>query len=629
MLSFRTIDGSGNNVGDPTFNSTGSDMVRIAPANFAPDTTDTPIDGPNPREISNVVSSGPQAEAHDPTGLSAMMYVWGQFIDHDLDHTLPDGTTPIDITIPPGDPNFPDGTTIPLTRFITDPANGDTVNSVTGWLDASMIYGSDAATAASLRLPDGHMATSADGYPPIVDGAYVAGDVRATENPDLTAITTLFVREHNYQVDQLQAQHPDWSGDRLYQTARAIVTAEIENITYTEFLPHLLGPGTIPSYQGYNPGADARITEEFATSAYRFGHSIVSGTEAKDDNQGNELTSQSLADAFFDTPGEVQANAGVDALLRGILSDETQANDVYAVDELRNLLAASPDQMDLIAIDIERERDLGIGTLNQTRVALHLEPYSDFSQITGDPTVAAHLQQEFGSVDNIDLFIGGLAEDHASGAMVGPTFQAIIAKQFENLRDGDRLWWQNQGFDQATINQIANTTLSDIITRDTDTKVAQTDAFVAADRHGSDTVAEEPASPQLVIGVDTEHAVIAGGPADDTIVAGLGNDQTLTGGGGSDVFVLGVNGVHDTITDFSPADDTLKFAMSAADFRITAAHDGHAVIHYGNDVVDLLGVTPRLLNQANFDLPAGSNMGSQNRGLHIGGNSEHHRFVDH
>ena len=285
-------------------------MVRIAPANFAPDTTDTPIDGPNPREISNVVSSGPQAEAHDPTGLSAMMYVWGQFIDHDLDHTLPDGTTPIDITIPPGDPNFPDGTTIPLTRFITDPANGDTVNSVTGWLDASMIYGSDAATAASLRLPDGHMATSADGYPPIVDGAYVAGDVRATENPDLTAITTLFVREHNYQVDQLQAQHPDWSGDRLYQTARAIVTAEIENITYTEFLPHLLGPGTIPSYQGYNPGADPRITEEFATSAYRFGHSIVSGTEAKDDNQGNELASQSLADAFFDTPGQVQANGG-------------------------------------------------------------------------------------------------------------------------------------------------------------------------------------------------------------------------------------------------------------------------------------------------------------------------------
>ena len=107
MLKFRTVDGSANNLADPTINSTGSDMIRIAPANFVTGTT-TPIDGPNAREISNVVSSGPQAEAHDPTGLSAMMYVWGQFIDHDsiircrmINH--------IDITIPPGDPNFAAG----------------------------------------------------------------------------------------------------------------------------------------------------------------------------------------------------------------------------------------------------------------------------------------------------------------------------------------------------------------------------------------------------------------------------------------------------------------------------------------------------------------------------------------
>jgi peroxidase len=105
-LSFRTIDGSNNNLINPTFNTTGSDMIRIAAPNFAPGTTNTPIDGPNPREISNVVSSGPRAETTDPTGLSAMMYAWGQFIDHDLDHTLPDGTNNIDITIPSGDPNL-------------------------------------------------------------------------------------------------------------------------------------------------------------------------------------------------------------------------------------------------------------------------------------------------------------------------------------------------------------------------------------------------------------------------------------------------------------------------------------------------------------------------------------------
>jgi peroxidase len=53
-----------------------------------------------------------------------------------------------------------------------------------------------------------------------MNGQFLAGDVRAQENPSLTALQTLFVREHNFQVDRLAAQHPDWSGDQLYQQAR-------------------------------------------------------------------------------------------------------------------------------------------------------------------------------------------------------------------------------------------------------------------------------------------------------------------------------------------------------------------------------------------------------------------------
>ena len=98
-------------------------------------------------------------------------------------------------------------------RVAIDPATGvpghpaTAINTITGWLDGSMVYGSDQATADSLRLPDGHMKTSAGNNLPIVDTAqgpaFAAGDVRAQENPDLTALQTLFVREHNYQVDLL------------------------------------------------------------------------------------------------------------------------------------------------------------------------------------------------------------------------------------------------------------------------------------------------------------------------------------------------------------------------------------------------------------------------------------------
>jgi hypothetical protein len=200
---FRTTDGTDNNQTQPNMNATNSPETRIAPPNFAPGTTNGLVDGPNPRDISNVVSSGDQANVPDQNGLSAMMYVWGQFVDHDLDLTLQDNTNHIDISIPADDPSLPGGGSISLTRFEVDPNTGTAVNTVTGWMDASQIYGSNQQIADSLRLPDGRLATSDGNNLPIVNGTFAAGDVRASENPDLTAITTLFVREHNCQVDRL------------------------------------------------------------------------------------------------------------------------------------------------------------------------------------------------------------------------------------------------------------------------------------------------------------------------------------------------------------------------------------------------------------------------------------------
>jgi hypothetical protein len=151
-----------------------------------------------------------------------------------------------------------------------------------------MIYGSTQAVIDSLRLPDGYMKTSDGGNLPIAaDGTMMAGDVRAQENPGLTALQTLFVREHNHQVDQLKAQHPHWDGNHLYQEARAIVGAEIAHITYDEFLPKLLGTNLLTAYHGFDPSVDPRITEEFAGAAYRFGHSIVSDDTERLDNLGH------------------------------------------------------------------------------------------------------------------------------------------------------------------------------------------------------------------------------------------------------------------------------------------------------------------------------------------------------
>src|SRR5207245_5504193 len=57
------------------------------------------------------------------------------------------------------------------------------------------------------------------------DRAVVAGDVRANENIALTALHTLFAREHNRIVASLPSS---LSADERFQIARRIVGAEID-----------------------------------------------------------------------------------------------------------------------------------------------------------------------------------------------------------------------------------------------------------------------------------------------------------------------------------------------------------------------------------------------------------------
>ena len=617
-VSMYSIDGTGNNPTDPTLGAAGTDETLIAPLNFASGTTNTPVDGPNPRDISNAIFANDQ-NANDPGGRSAYMYAFGQFVDHDIDLNMDqtpaaDGSNTLSMTVPADDPSLPPGSQISIVRGQTDPSNGLAVNSVTQYLDLSQVYGSDPATAASLRNADGTMKTSDGGNLPVVDGQYVGGDVRAAENPDLTSLDVLFVREHNYWVGQLHAQDPSLTGDQLYDMARAITTAEYQNIVYTEFLPALLGPNTMTPYQGYNPNVSPQIFEEFSTAAYRFGHSIVSPQETKIANDGTVLEQQDLVAASGEPTTDYGINGGADALLRNLAQDYSQQEGATINSDLRNMLNANPpgDQGDLAAIDILRERDLGIATLNQTRESLGLTPYTSFDQITSDPTLAGELQQVYGSVDQVDLFVGGLAEDPAGGdSMVGPTFQAIIAQQFENLRDGDSNFYLNQGFSPQLTQQIQNTTLSDLIVRDTDTTVMQPNAFISTHRDSGSATSDSSGTagqPQIVYGTNDDDGASVTGQSgvDNTIVAGLGNNQQLTGGGTANNFVfLAPQGYNDTITDFNPSTDTIDFenTMTPADFsqvNITSDGNGGSNVSFQQDQINVAGVDPSQLTAQQF-----------------------------
>src|SRR5262249_591488 len=121
------------------------------------------------------------------------------------------------------------------------------------------------------------------------DKLFVAGDVRANENVELTALQTLFVRNHNLIATKLQKAHPTWTDEQLYQEARKMNIAEYQYITYTEYLPDLLGPNAMPAYFGYNPKVSAAIATEFSTVAFRFGHSLLDGEIERHGNNGLDI----------------------------------------------------------------------------------------------------------------------------------------------------------------------------------------------------------------------------------------------------------------------------------------------------------------------------------------------------
>lgn len=489
----RSIDGTGNNLENPELGSSDELLLRVAPADYADGVSDPAgEDRPSAREISNALSDHADEAVPNDRDLSAFLYVFGQFLDHDIDLTLTqdEGGESFDIEVPTGDQHFdPEGTgdqVIPFTRSNFDESTGtDASNprqqttSITAWVDGSQIYGSDTETAAGLReFEGGRMLIGEDGLLPTDDnGSFLAGDIRADENIELTSMHTLFVREHNHWADKIATDNPELIDEQIYQQARAIVIAELQAITYNEFLPSLLGRNALSRYEGYDSSVNPTIANEFSTAAYRFGHSVINEDIEFFGDDGRPVRDEvELREAFFN-PALLQ-ETGIDSILKYVASSESEEIDLQVVDSLRNFLFGAPGQggLDLASLNIQRGRDHGLADYNAVREAYGLPRVEGFDEITSDPAVQQTLEDLYGTVDNIDLWVGGLAEDHVRGASVGETFQTIIADQFERLRDGDRLWYQNV-FSGGELRQIERTTLSEIIQRNTNVSNLQDDVF--------------------------------------------------------------------------------------------------------------------------------------------------------
>ena len=495
LLSIRSRDGRYNNAVHSTWGQTETELLRGATVSYTDRVSSPPTWLPSARLISNEAMDQSRSIANSAQA-SSMLWQWGQFLDHDIGHTPPGPSgESVPIAVPTGDPVFDGGqtgrTTLAFTRSQFYPGTGtgpdnprEQINNLTAFIDASQIYGSDWTRAHALRVNDGSgkLMTSGDGdFLPYNrngldnDGGasrrdlFLSGDVRANEQTGLTALHTLFLREHNRLAEEVAEQYPELNGDEIYEISRKIVGAQMQVITYNEFLPKLLGPGAIDPYDGYDPNVDPSIANEFSTAAFRVGHTMLPSRLLRVDNRGRQAQ-VSLANAFF-RPSLVE-RYGISPFLRGLVRLPAEEIDLLVVDEVRNLLfrGAGVRGTDLAALNIQRTRDHGIASYNLVRQAYGLEPVASFSDISSDPSVQRTFEEIYDEVGHLELWSVGLAEDHVEGAMIGETFHTIIVDQFTRLRDGDRFWFENDPYflaNHGSLDELRGTTLADIIRRNT------------------------------------------------------------------------------------------------------------------------------------------------------------------
>lgn len=514
-IEFRTFDGTNNNLANPTRGAAETRQIRNGyGAQFPDGYGDLIITAPqrlNPRSASNLLGNQ-TASRPDQRGLTDWATLWGQFITHDFGLTrngpqfnqLFSGGVG-DFNIPVLDPNDPLGpNSIRFNRSEYDPLTGtpdifpgttrlnrrEVINSVTSYLDGSVVYGSDATRAAALReFVGGRLKVSAGnllpfntaGLPnddPFGAGArlFLAGDVRANEQVGLMAVHTLFVREHNRLAGIIAQQNPTWTDEEIFQVARRIVGAQIQRITYEEYLPAILGWDLYvrPGDARYNPNVNASVTNAFAHAAFRFAHSQINDNLLLVNNHNQQVGNLTLRQAFFNVDFLVNNPANLDLVLKGQAEQLAQAVDTLYANAVRNnLFRPGGGGTDLLALDIQRGRDHGLpdyATLRRLYAAVLgiTEPQiTSFAQVTSDPVLQAKLEAAYGNVNNIDPIVGMLAEDHLPGASVGLLTSRILIDQFTRTRDGDRFFYTiDPFFQQQAIRNIINmdnVTLANII----------------------------------------------------------------------------------------------------------------------------------------------------------------------
>lgn len=307
-----------------------------------------------------------------------------------------------------------------------------------------------------------------------------AGDGRVNEQPNLGLLHIIFMREHNRIANELSSVNRNWSDEQLFQEARKILIAKYQHILYNEWLPIVLGkqymnlfgltPLSRDYSRDYDPSIDPRITNEFATAAFRFGHTLIPGLIRVNNRIGREINpSFSLRDSFF-KPELLRLSGMVDGLVSGLTRETVPKFDTSFTEDVTNhLFDGDENGMDLVALNIQRGREHGLPGYTKYKELCSLGTTNSFSDLSRHMSVrrTEELQQIYDTPDDIDLFVGLFSERPQPGALVGPTTLCLVGDQFARLKKGDRffhdLGGQSGSFSSQQLKEIRKASLSRLL----------------------------------------------------------------------------------------------------------------------------------------------------------------------
>lgn len=445
---------------------------------------DPPQTTPDPSFVSWAFAP-PAPVSVDMPVVSNLLWAWLQFIGQDVSfsRTSDAGTIYGGTTAP----------SLQRSSFVFDSRdNRQQINYASPYIDLSQIYGNDMATFMAQRRNDGSgkLKTVYTPNQPIGEDEmpvynettqdFIYLDSRYNDNPILMALYVLFVREHNYWATTFAAEEPHLNENELFNMARHMNIAQVQAITYNEFLPLLIGDVssrysgacfTDPSFGTDDDIADVvdeylhrtTVYNEWATAALPVYQTLMPDeAEMRDVDNGTIVRVVSLLN---DTKQASTAwKYGIGELLLGAARQPAELRDVEIADSVR---LRNGGTLDLTAIQIARARDHQIPPYQAFYNLFFSRANVECTRIAYNNDLCLDIEAVYNVDDQFDLFTGVLAERQSTKMLLGPVATDIFIKQFGLIRRNDYYFYLWDKIVSPYRMDIYKTTLTKIIARNT------------------------------------------------------------------------------------------------------------------------------------------------------------------